>query len=466
MLGGLGAFFAKLGTGAAGLAKKGFNGLANGGEEDEGMLGTPPFVPKGVGEEIGRTQGGTLPIPTRDGVPDIDPLRQPLALPEARTVATAPMAPATAMTPAMAYTPPKLALPSRVGPIETEPAMANPSITERPVMRRTAKDGVGAEWRTRMDEMRNGTPQEIVFRDPYGQDRYDYATQGGTEDPTKRSWKQVLKNMAAGAMAGGKSGGLGGLIGGAISGGVGGAIDPAAGREMQFDTWQLPQIEQREDRAYKRQTEVAKLGEILSRTGENQSQEAAHRAGIYRDNAKAIQEASNQNRRTTAYEGLTKAQAEKAAMDTAKTHQELLTAIKTAPYQVAQQIADVRLKTLDTQKKALENQIAQATASSEIAQASAKLNQIKAQINQIQAQTEYTRQQAQGQWQNNTAVTQDDVDNLIREQGWLKLTPELETDDEKTKKAKQDANAKATAEAEAKARSYYRSQGLTIKPLR
>ena len=181
-----------------------------------------------------------------------------------------------------------------------------------------------------------------------------------------------------------------------------------------------------------------RTGGVLSRTGENNAQTIAHRAGVLREDAKAQQQANDQNRRTTAYEGLTQAQTEKAVMDTAKTHQELLTAIRTAPYRVADQIATVRLKTLDAQKKALENQIAQATASSEIAQANAKLQQINAQIGQIQAQTEYARQRAQGQWQDNNAVTQDDINALMTERGWT----------------------------EAQAKNYYRNQGLTIQPVR
>lgn len=411
MLGGLGAFFAKLGTGAAGLTKKGLHGLQGlnaGADDSAGMMRTPSFLFKA---------GEGLPIPkTSSGLPDIDPLRGPIALPEARPVMAAPMVPASSTTPALNYTaPPKLVLPSRVGPIETAPALANTQVDERPVMRRNAKDGVGAEWRQRLEEMRNGTPQEIVHRDPYGQDRYDYATNGGTEDPTRRGWKQVLKSMGAGALIGGKSGGLGGMIGGAISGGVGGAIDPAAGREMQFDTFRLPQIQQREEQRVNRQTEIARLGEILSRSGENQAQAEAHRAGIFREDAKAKNEQVNKDRDFDTEQGYKAKLAAKLEAETSAILYKLKVDKQMNPYKAAELEAAAKLKVLDMQKRSLEIDLAAATLPAEIAQAGAKLDLVKEQIAAARAQTGYTNQRAQGQWQENNAVTQDEINDLMRQ---------------------------------------------------
>lgn len=373
MLGGLGAFFAKLGTGAAGLAKKGMHGM-------QGLV-----TPEGE---------GMLPIPkTSSGLPDIDPLRAPVMLPEARTIATPPFVPATSTTPAMT---PKLVLPSHVGPVATEPALANPSLTERPVLRRVAKDGVGAEWRQRMEEMRSGTPQETVWSDPYGQERYDYATDGGTDDPTKRGWRQRLKNFGAGAMAGGREGGVGGALGGGLAGLIGGEIDPAGGREMQFEMWKLPQLQQQEDRAYNRQTELAKLGEILSRTGNNQAQARSHEAGILRADAKDQYDRMHTDRTfdlEQAYKGKqmahTQTLIDKAAYD-------LNVAQQTAPYKVIEQQANARMKELQTKKLGLEIQIKQATAQTEIDRANAELRKVEAEIFRIGAETEAARARALG----------------------------------------------------------------------
>lgn len=152
--------------------------------------------------------------------------------------------------------------PSYANPMDTmaatpAPTPAIPSIVNDP---RMAGKTIQDEFKLRQSDPN----QEVVFREPFGAEKYDYVTHGGTELP-HRSWKEALKNIGTGALLGmANGGGLGGAIGGAVTGGVTGAIDPTIGKSLRFNSFQLPKLAQNRELQNEQALNQAKIGGITA----------------------------------------------------------------------------------------------------------------------------------------------------------------------------------------------------------
>lgn len=198
------------------------------------MARTPSFVPESVGKDIGARMGGTF-------APD-----------------------------AVRATPPSF--PPRQPEVPLAQAIPNAAINPRQINARTAKDSIGEEYKQRMQDMQMDALPEVVSRDPFHQQRYDYVTGGGMQDPNKRDWKETLKNLGLGALIGAAQGGLPGAIGGAAGLGIRGAVDPAGAREARFNAFRLPQLQQQQDAQWAQQAHQAKMAQAAADVAYRQQQ--------------------------------------------------------------------------------------------------------------------------------------------------------------------------------------------------
>lgn len=143
---------------------------------------------------------------------------------------------------------------SDIAPQGEAPTPVIPSLINDPRMAgRTIKE----EFNLRQ----NDPNREIVYREPFGAERFNYVTNNGTELP-HRSWRDALKNIASGALIGASSSPdnpLAGMLSGAATGGIAGAVSPTTGAEMRFNSFRLPQLIQNRQMAQEQALNSAKV---------------------------------------------------------------------------------------------------------------------------------------------------------------------------------------------------------------
>lgn len=137
------------------------------------------------------------------------------------------------------------------GPLEALASpLPNTAITpQAPIPQpRMAEKSIKDEFLRRLGGDNN---PNVVPRNAFDEERYDYATNGGKNDPRKRSIKTTLLSALAGADRAqrGAPGNPGAMLLGALTGGVGGTINPIAGRNSAFDDIQMPYLEQQKKEA-------------------------------------------------------------------------------------------------------------------------------------------------------------------------------------------------------------------------